>query len=385
MAAIKTVELANGKKRYRFVIDVGRDASGKRQQRTYTFARMRDAKAELARLTGAVGDGVFVDRSRETVSEALDRYIKSACFERADNTRISYTLALQPVKDRLGHRKLQSLTRQDIEQLRDWMLKAGRKRGGKPGTGLGPRSVRLTLGRLKAALEMACEDGRLAVNPARHVRMPSQPKRDGTTWSEDELRQFLAVADADRLAAAWRLALYGLRRGEVTALRWEDIDLDAGTVTVGRSRVVLSGAGAQEVIVKPPKSERGYRTLPLDDVLTAALRALHKRQAAERLASGQAYQPSGYVVTDELGAAVNPEWFSDEFHRVAATAGVPRIRLHDGRHTVNSLLAAAGVPPHIRAAWCGHSEAVNERTYTHARPEDLATAGAVLSRICGTA
>jgi len=155
-------------------------------------------------------------------------------------------------------------------------------------------------------------------------------------------------------------------------------DLAAGTVTIGRARVLVNA----RVIVKEPKSERGFRTLPLDEQLADALRSLHKRQAAERLAAGQAYEASGYVVTDELGAAPSPEWFSDEFHRLAATAGVPRIRLHDGRHTVNSLMAAAGVPPHIRAAWCGHTEAVNAAVYTHARPEDMAVASAALSRIC---
>jgi integrase len=121
--------------------------------------------------------------------------------------------------------------------------------------------------------------------------------------------------------------------------------------------------------------------LPLDDALVASLREMHKQQAAERLAAGEAYSASGHVVCDELGAAVNPEWFSDEFRRVAASAGIPQIRLHDGRHTVNSLMAAAGVPPHIRAAWCGHTPEVNQSTYTHARPEDLAAAGAALSKI----
>jgi integrase len=90
------------------------------------------------------------------------------------------------------------------------------------------------------------------------------------------------------------------------------------------------------------------------------------------------------VVCDELGNAVNPEWFSDEFHRLARSAGVPQIRLHHGRHTVNSLMAGAAVPAHIRAAWCGHTEAVNQSTYTHARPEDLAVAGAALSKITNT-
>ena len=87
------------------------------------------------------------------------------------------------------------------------------------------------------------------------------------------------------------------------------------------------------------------------------------------------------MAADELGAPVHPEWFSDEFHRLAAAAGVPRIRLHDGRHTANSLLAAEGVPDHIRAAWCGHTVAVNVATYTHARPEDLGRAADALSGI----
>jgi hypothetical protein len=130
---------------------------------------MKDARAELGRLTGAVADGTFTDRSRKTVNEALDAYLASACFERADNTRVSYTNALLPVRERLGRRKLQSVTRKDIEDLRDWMLAEGRRRGGTPGTGLGPRSVRLTLGRLCAALELACQERWLAANPAEHA------------------------------------------------------------------------------------------------------------------------------------------------------------------------------------------------------------------------
>src|SRR5271166_937088 len=163
------------------------------------------------------------------------------------------------------------------------------------------------------------------------------------------------------------MTLYGARRGEVLGLTWPDIDLAAKTLRIGRARVLVGS----KVIVKTPKSERGFRILPLDDVLVAALRALHTRQLEERLEAGPAYEPSGYVVVDELGVPVYPDGFSDEFHRLAALAGCPRIRLHDGRHTTNSLMAAAGVPDHIRAAWCGHTVAVNVATYTHARPEDL--------------
>lgn len=379
MPAIQQVQRAGGP-RWRFTLNLGRDpVTGNRRQRVYTFDDPKTAERERARLTGQLVEGRFTDRTATTVGEALDAYLRSALFEREAATKVSYAGALLPVRERLGRRKLQSLTRADIEDLRDWLLTSGRRRGGTPGTPLGPRSVALTLGRLKAALELACAEGLIARNPAEHVRPPRQAKRAAATWSEAELRRFLAEAGRDRLAACWLLSAYGMRRGEVAGLRWDAVDLDAGTVTIGLARVLVYG----RVVVKPPKSERGFRTLPLDPGLVASLRALHKRQLKERVAAGGAYQASGFVAVDELGAPVHPEWLTDEFGRIAAAAGLPRIRLHDCRHSMNSLLAAAGVPDHVRAAWCGHTVAVNVSTYTHARPEDLVAASRALAGILG--
>jgi integrase len=375
---ILVVPQADGTSHYRITCDAGRDpVTGRRKQVTRTYKLLREAKAEQARIGHQVRTGEYVARWDGTVNELCDDYLASALFEREANTAASYTDAFLPVRERLGHRKAQSVTRQDVEQLRDWMLTAGRRRGGPAGTGLGARSVRHTLGRLKAAFEQACDDGRCYRNPCRGVALPRQVRAGRATWSEEEARRFLEAAAGDRLHAAWRLSLYGARRGEVLGLRWEDIDLDAGTLRIGRARVLVGST----VIVKAPKSERGYRVLPLDPVLVAALRELHRRQAAERLAAGEAYQPSGYVVADELGVPVYPDGFTDEFHRLADLAGCPRIRLHDSRHTANSLMAAAGIPAHIRAAWCGHTTAINVTTYTHVRAEDLTQARDALARI----
>jgi integrase len=374
---ILVVPQKDGTSHYRFTVDTGRDpVTGKRRQVTRTFGLLREAKAELARIGHQSRTGEYVRPWDGTVNELADDYLRSALFERAANTAASYRDAFLPVRERLGHRRAQSVTRQDVEQLRDWMLAAGRRRGGRPGTGLSARSVRLTLGRLKAALEQACDDGKCYRNPCR-VALPSLARAGRATWSAEEARRFLAAAASDRLHAAWRMTLYGARRGEVLGLTWPDIDLEAGTLRIGRARVLVGS----KVIVKAPKSERGFRVLPLDDVLVTALRELHRRQAAERLAAGEAYEPSGYVVADELGVPVYPDGFTDGFHRLAALAGCPRIRLHDGRHTTNSLMAAAGVPDHIRAAWCGHTTVVNVQTYTHARAEDLTQARDALAGI----
>lgn len=382
MSKPKRITLADGTVRYRIVVDAGRDPeTGKRRQLTHTFDRQREALAELARVRNERNKGTFVAPSKLTLNVMLDGWLKSATFEKEAGTASNYAHALRPARERLGERLVQSITREDIEDLRNWMLTSGRKRGGKPGTGLGPRSVRLTLSRLSSAFDQALDDQRVTRNPCARVRRPKMTPGTKTSWSADEARKFLAEAASDRLHAAWLMAMYGGRREELCGARWEeDIDLAAGTWTIATVRVVVDG----KVIVKEaPKSERGARTLPLPADLVAALTALHKRQAAEKLAAGEAYSASGYVVVDELGEAVNPEWVSDEFGRVRERAGLRRITLHEARHTASSLMEKAGVPDSIRAAWCGHTVEVNKATYVHALPEDLAAARDALSRLYG--
>jgi integrase len=111
---------------------------------------------------------------------------------------------------------------------------------------------------------------------------------------------------------------------------------------------VLAG---YQVRIVAPKSRSGARTLPLDDALVIALKALKARQAAERLAAGPAYESSGYAAADELGRPVHPEWYTDEFHRVSDRAQVRPIRLHESRRTTLSLVEKAGVP--CRSSPCG--------------------------------
>lgn len=105
----------------------------------------------------------------------------------------------------------------------------------------------LTIAQLKVALKQACQEGLLARNPAKYVKMPKVARRERPTWSENELRAFARVAAADRLAACWRLSLLGMRRGELLGLRWSDVDLTPaggagyGAVTIGNARVLVYG------------------------------------------------------------------------------------------------------------------------------------------------
>ncbi len=385
---INKVTLKDGSVRYRLVVDVGRDENGRRKQLTRTFDTKREAREELSRIRHETNLGTYVKPSKETVASYLDGYLKGATRGRRANTRRNYEDALRPVRERLGTRPLQSITKSDIEDLMDWMLTAGRRRGGKPGTGLSGRTARLTLGRLSAALEAAVLEGKLVRNVAKLVSPPEYTPRERETWSKAEVKKFLAKASRDRLHAAWRLSLYGLRRGEVLGLRWSDIDLRAKTLTVNQARVLVE----YKVRIEEPKSRNGKRTLPLDDELVAALTMLRKRQLDESAAAGAAYrsglggldwyQGGEYVVTNEVGTPVHPEWYSDEFGRLLRRAGLRRITLHDSRHTTLTLMEHAGVPISIISKWAGHYDsAFTQKTYVHASNEDLHRGSAALAKI----
>jgi integrase len=386
---IRKIKLKDGTIRYRLVVDIARDEHGSRQQLTRTFDKLKEARAELARIRHETDKGTFVKPSDITVNDYLDEYFVGATRGRRRSTKVSYRDAFRPARERLGNRKLQSITKADIENLVDWMLTSGRKRGGKPGTGLGTRSVRLTLGRLKAAFEMAVDEGKLVRNVVKLVTPPEYTPKERDTWSRTQVRKFLRTAAATRLHAAWRLSLYGLRRGEVLGLRWSDIDLKAKTLTVNQARVLVD----YKVSIEEPKSRNGKRTLPLDDALVAALANLRGCQAKEGERAGSAYRAGAedltwyapgdeYVVSDELGIPLHPERYSDEFTRMLKRAGLPKIRLHDSRHTTFSLMEKAGVPISIISKWAGHYDSsFTMKTYVHATAEDLEQGRQALAKI----
>jgi integrase len=353
--------------------------TGKRMQRTISGPTKKAVEAEVRRIGAAIDKGVYVKPWDGSVNDLVDAYLPAAGRGKEENTKLSYANALRIPRERLGRRRALSVTRKDIDDLVDFALTAGRKIGGKPGTGLGTRSVRLMLQQLSAAFERAVDEGQLPKNPCRRVKVPEGAERESTTWSEGQLRRFLAAAAGDRLFACWLLSLLGLRRGEVLGLKWGDISLTEGTLAIARTRVLVEGV----VVEKGPKSRRSKRTLPLFEPVTGALEALYTAQLAEKAAAGPAYAvevDDGYVCADELGRPVHPEWYSDEFHRIAGT--LPRIRLHDTRGSVNSYLERLGVPETLRAEWLGHTVAVNRQSYL-ARPEDLTSVGAAIGSLFG--
>lgn len=387
---IKRVELKDGRVRYRFVIDVGRDPdTGRRQQETHTFDTKREAKTEYARIKHETDRGTYVRPSKLTVDAFLDQWLSSATRDVEKATAANYRAALLPVRKRLGGRILQSVTESDVEALVDWMLSAGRRRGGKPGTGLSARAVRLTLGRLRTALNVAVRRQLVVRNVAAFVTIPraaakaaDDVKAKRTPWTEVEVRAFLAGIADERLYAVLLLSLMGLRPAEVCGLRWSDVDLDAATIAAGKNtRTVVDG----EVEEKTAKSTAGDRGLPLPAAVLLALKAFKARQAAERLVAGADYTVSGYVLVDEIGAAQRTDWLRRRAYELMAKVGVRKVRLYDARHACLTYLAGEGVPDVVLAAWAGHADGgtLAKRVYIHPDASHLKVAADRLNVLLG--
>ena len=140
---------------YRFVIDLPSDIeTGRRKQLTRTYDTADEAQDELDRITHELNRGTYISPNVITVDQWLDRWLKRECLDLENATGSNYRNALKPVRHLYGESKLQDLDKDRIDQLVEWMLTSGRRRCGTPGTGLSVRSVDLTLGRLKTALDV---------------------------------------------------------------------------------------------------------------------------------------------------------------------------------------------------------------------------------------
>lgn len=382
---IKKVTLKDGTVRYRFVVDVGPDAEGKRRQLTVTRDTLTEARNERARIRHQRANNTLVPPSKMIVDELVDAWLKEACRDVEAATVRSYEDAMRYVRVHLGHKVLQELSEDDVDSLVDWMLTSARRRGGRPGTGLGARTVALTLGRLRDALDMAIHRQLIARNVAKRTKIPRQArvaaktkKRARVPWDESEVKAFLGHVAGDRLYAPMLLALIGLRPAEVCGLRWVDVDLDAGTLSVEITRTLVAGV----VVEKDAKSEAGERALPLPSPLLAALKVFRYRQAKEREAAGEGYESSGRVLVDELGREWRTDKLRRETYKLMASAGVRKVRLYDTRHACLSWMANNGVPDTVVSAWAGHADlSFTKRVYVHPDPQSLKAGSERLSEL----
>jgi integrase len=270
----------------------------------------------------------------------------------------------------LGRMNLRSLTPTRVRTLL----------ANKAADGLGRRSVQIIHSTLRTMLSDAMREELIERNVATVVRPPSAQQVEVQPWSTVEASRFLAASADHRLHALFAVGVaLGLRKGELLALRWDDVDLEGGVVHVRQNVQRLPEIG---LVFGPPKSNKSRRTIPLPAASAKVLRTHRANQAAEALALGPAWGESGLVFTSAVGTVIEPRNLNRFFDELIAKAGVRRIRFHDLRHTCASLLLAQHVPARIVMEILGHSQlAMTTDLYSHVMPTALREAADAMDRV----
>jgi integrase len=373
---------------YSVVLDLGRGPDGKRVRKWHSGYRTKKlAEAARVELLAQRQHGAYVDPSKLTVAGLFDRvfdYLESIGRD-ARTVERHRELARLHVVPYLGGMRLQQLAPVHLSELYARLLREGR-RDGRPG-GLAPRTVGHVHRTVHRALRQAVRWQLLARNPASDLELPTVPKSEMVTLTREQARALLDAAKA-RPLMYWLVLLgvaTGARLGELLALRWADVDLDAGAVRVGRSRRIVGG----RMEVKPPKTEAGERTVALGPAAVVALKRLRVEQAGRRLVLGGDYDAAAdLVICKPDGRPYRPDAVSTMFRRFVDQAGLPRtVHVHTLRHSAASFLAAAGVPASDVAAQLGHADggALALRVYVHPLQENRRRAAEHLDRIIDAA
>jgi integrase len=345
-------------------------SDGTRQQRSKGgFRTKAEAQAFLTNSLNAVQKGDYVEPIKVTMTDYLTKqWLPIMEHSIRPTTWDSYQRMLKlHVMPRIGGVPLQNLTHQHLDSLYSELLTTGRSDGK---GGLSPKTVRYIHNTIHKALKDAQRKQLVVRNVAEAADAPRLRQSEATamkTWSGKQVRTFLAGLADHRLLAAYTLAATtGMRRGEVLGLRWSDIDFKTHRLAVRQTVIAIN----YKVSFGDPKTARGRRSIALDPTTVAELKAHHIRQRVERKALGAGYHDLDLVFPKVDGTPTHPDYFSQCFDRTVAKLKLPKIRLHDLRHTHATLGLAAGVPAKVMSERLGHATvAFTLDIYVHAVPQ----------------
>jgi len=348
-------------------ITIGTDPkTGKPKRKTFYGRTRKEVAEKLTKAKQTLSDGLYIEPSKATLGQWLDKWLTEYKKPQLKpSTYQSYEFWINAhIKPDLGEAPLEKLQPHILQKFYNDKLKSGRRDGE---GGLSTRVVRYFHAIIRQALEQAVKEGILPRNVADATNPPTIQHKPMRPLAEEELLKFFEAAKDDRYFAGYVLAATaGMRRGELCGLCWDCVDLEQGTVTVRRQLLVLKDGLSLE---DTTKSKRGRRSIALTNDAIRELKAHRRRQAQERLLMGQAYQDNNLVFAREDGTPTDPRNFTKRFQRILKRAGLPKVRLHDLRHTHASLLLSRGVHPKIVQERLGHSSiSMTLDLYSHLAP-----------------
>jgi integrase len=351
-----------GERSWELKFDIGTDPlTGKRLTRYHSVkGTKREAEVELTRLKASADRGDYVDPSKATLADFLDRWESWAATQVSAKTLERYKeLAAHHVRPHLGASRIQKLKPVNFAEL------YGRLQKSKPeGSGLAPRTVGHVHRLLHGVFDRAVKWGVITSNPVTAADPPRVQATEIEILAPDQIK---AVLEALRGRPLYPVAVIGLatgmRRGEMAALRWGDVDLDTGKIRVERS-LEQTNAG---LTFKAPKTKAGRRTVSIPPSVVAELRHQWRQQQEQRLALGLGKAGADDLVLARPDATPwPPDSLTTAWSKAIAALKLPKVTLHALRHTHVSQLIAAGLDVVTVSRRIGHSNpTVTLTVYAH--------------------
>jgi integrase len=358
-----------GKNSWTIVLEMGRDpATGKRKRVKRSFKGSKpDATKEMVRLLHELETGLYIEASGLTFANYLNKWL--ADYAKNKVTPKTFTrykeIVFKSVIPELGQIYIEKLKPLHLQNYYTKMLENGRKNGE---GGLSPTTVLQHHRILHKALEMAVKWQIVPRNVADAVEPPKKAKKEITPLNEEQVKALINSATETQYFPQVVLAVFtGMRRGEIYGLRWRDVNFESGTITISQAAQYTTESG---LFYKEPKSCRSRRTIDVSKYVLEVLKKVKVDQNKARLAFGEHYHDSGDLVfTQPDGRPQHPDSISSWFPLFMEKNDLPKIRLHDLRHTHASLLLKNGESLKLICDRLGHSGiGITSDIYTHLMP-----------------
>ena len=339
--------------------------TGKSKVKTFSRNKQKEVVAWMKKMSLDISAGNYVGERKETVADWiitwLNEYAKNSVRQ---TTWESYeSVARCHIIPVIGNVRLQDLRPEQVQRLYNEKLANGslKKQGG-----LSATTVRYIHAVLDIAFRRAYKNELIAKNIMEKVDLPPAKKHEIKPLTKEELIKFIEATRGHKYYTAYLLECYtGIRRGELLALRWQDIDFENHTITI-KQGLVRTQKG---LTFNEPKTERSCRKIDLSEKMISELKIHNARQNQERLAMGAAYCNFDLLFCNSLGSPLDPRNFTKEFQAVLTDAGLPFISFHDMRHTHATLLLAEGENIKVVQERLGHTTVrMTLDTYAHVQP-----------------
>jgi len=355
-----------GERSWSIVVDLGRGPDGKRKQKWHTVhGTKKDAERELARILHELDSGVYIEPSKMSVGEYLEHWLDAyAKTSVSPKTYERYAgIVRKNVVPQLGHIQLTKLQPMQVQKFYSWSLQHGRLRGS---GGLSEQSVVHIHRVLRKAFRQAVKWQLLGRNPIEAVSPPRVSHQEMRVLNPAEIEKLLVVLDDHPMRVPVIVALAtGLRRGELLALRWSDVDISHRKLTVTRSLEQTKDG----VTVKEPKTPHSRRTISLPEWVITPLKMHHVDQERRELVSTHALNEGDFVFPNEDGEMWSPDRFTSLYRSAVRGSDFQDLRFHDLRHTHATVMLLANVHPKVVSGRLGHSTvAITLNTYSHVLP-----------------